>query len=90
MANTTDTSTSLQNSGFWGSLFSNAANGVDSLGRNTASNTTALGNWIVAMIQSGKGEYPTITYEKEDNTKYVVIAVAIIAVCVALIFILKD
>lgn len=87
MANTT-TSTSLNNSGFWGSLFSNAANGVDALGRNTYSNTTAFGNMITSWIQAGKGEYPTITYQ-DDSAKYVTIAAIAIAVCVALIFILK-
>ena len=73
---------------FWQGLWEHAAEGIDSLGRNTYSMTNAFGNWIVATIQASKGEYPTITYQ-DDSAKYITIAVVAIAICIALIFILK-
>ena len=75
-------------SGFWQGLWENADEGVDALGRNTYSMTTAFGNMIQSWIQAGKGEYPTITYE-DDSAKYITICVIAIAIVVALIFILK-
>lgn len=75
-------------SGFWQGLWENAASGVDALGRNTYSNTTAFGNMIQAWIQAGKGNYPTITVE-DDRPKYYAIVAAIVAVAIVLIIILK-
>lgn len=74
--------------GFWQGLWEHAAEGVDALGRNTYSMTTAFGNMITAWIQAGKGQYPTITVE-DDRPKYYAIIAVVIAVAVVLIFILK-
>lgn len=87
MKNTTNTTGNLP-SGFWQGLWENAASGVDALGRNTYSNTTAFGNMITAWIQAGKGEYPTITVEDDRSKYYAIIAVAV-AVAAVLIIILK-
>lgn len=87
MANTTNTTGNLP-SGFWQGLWENADEGVDALGRNTYSMTTAFGNMITAWIQAGKGEYPNIVVE-DDRPKYYAIIAVVIAVAVVLIFILK-
>lgn len=43
-----------QKGGFWNSLFGNAANGVDSLGRNQVSTTAAFWNGIIGIIATSK------------------------------------
>lgn len=86
---------------FWGSLFENADEGADALGRNQASTITALGNnqsgtitsfgnMIMGWIQAGKGSYPTTTIEKEDNSMIIAIAVVSVAFIIGLAFILKN
>lgn len=84
------TPSNIWDSGFFGSLFSNAANGVDALGRNTASNTTAFGNVIMGWIQAGRGEYPTVTIEKEDNTILIAGIVLAVAFIIGLSLLLKH
>ena len=74
--------------GFWQGLWEHAAEGVDALGRNTYSMTTAFGNMVTAWIQAGKGEYPTIIVEDDRPKYYAIIAIAL-CVVIALIFILK-
>ena len=79
----------MSNGMIWSNLIQHGAEIIDSLGRNTASNTREFGNSIVAIIQAGKGEYPTIEYQS-DSDKYIAIAVVAVCALVALILFLKS
>ena len=81
--------------GFWGSLFGNAANGSDALGRNQASTITSLGNAISAIIATSKsdGDAKFAYYDYADpynatpyNQKYnygTSISVGVVALAIA-------
>lgn len=81
--------------GFWGSLFGNAANGAESLGRNQASTITSLGNAISSIIATSKsdGDAKFAYYDYADpynatpyNQKYnygPYIAVGVVALAIA-------
>ncbi len=88
--------------GFWGSLFGNAANGVDSLGRNQQSTITALANGISSIIATSKsdGDAKFAYYDYADpynatpyNPKYNYapwIAAGVVAIAIAAIAISKK
>lgn len=82
------TPTNIWNSGFWGSLFSNADEGVDALGRNTASNITAISN-AAALNRYVKdsGSLPTIKIATNDT--YVLIVAVLIVMVIGLSIIIK-
>ena len=72
---------------FWANLFNNAADGVDALGRNTASNITAISNAAVTNRLAKQGIIPSIKIS--TDSAYVVIAVVIVAVIVGIAIIFR-
>lgn len=81
------TPTNIWNSGFFASLFSNAANGVDALGRNTASNITAISNAAAVNKYANQGILPSIKIS--TNEAYAAIAAVVVAIIIGIAIIFR-
>lgn len=100
----TSTYTIGTGNGFFTSLFQNAANGVDALGRNQTSTTAAFWNGIIGIIATSKGggkaTFVPSTYAdpganevystKQNYGPYIVGVAGFIALAVVAIAIFKN
>lgn len=82
--------------GFWDSLFSNAADIIDSGGRHTASATTSLGNAIVSIIATSKSDgrpyFSEYGYSNkpQDNGPYIIAGSVILTAGIIAVLLLKK
>lgn len=83
--------------GFWDSLFSNAADIIDSGGRHTSSATTSLGNAITSIIATSRAEDGTVYYspygysnKPQDNGPYIIAGSVILTAGIIAVLLLKK